>query len=107
MAWYKQLDNLGKPTGFKRFFTESQEKGLQDIQQKTKRVRWVKTNEPQQEKTEKQIVSKLEKPTKTITLLDVNETNDIQKLNLFLFKTDNERIKKAINEKIISLTKTN
>lgn len=107
MAWYKQLDNLGKPTGFKRFFTESEERGLNDIQKKTNRIRWIKTNEPQQEKSAKEIVSKLEKPTKTITLLDVSETDNIDKLKLFLSKTENERIKKAINEKIISLTKTN
>lgn len=101
MAWYRQLDNSGKETDVVRFFTDNQVKALDEIQKKTKRKRWVLTTEPNQQK---QVEVKMEKPTRTVTLMEVNEAETEEKLNLLFCQTENLRIKKAITEKIKSLT---
>lgn len=103
MAWYVQLDNEGKKTDIKRFFTEAQERGLSEIQKKTKRVRWVVTNEEIIE-ANKNVIEPA-KPTKSITLMDVNEANDIDTLNELSKKAESFKVKNAIKNKIESLTK--
>lgn len=101
MAWYRQLDNSGKETDVVRFFTDNQVKALDEIQKKTKRKRWVLTTEPKQEK---EVVVKMEKPTRIVSLMEVNEAQTEEQLNTLFCQTENIRIQKAIKEKIKSLT---
>lgn len=101
MAWFEQLDNNGKKTGYKRFFTEAEQRGLNDIQKKTKRVRWVVSNEEIVE--QKKNVVEPPKFQKTITLMDVHECENTEGLEQLLLEATTNKVKNAIKEKIKSL----
>lgn len=105
MAWFEQLDNDGKKTGYRRFFSDAEKRGLDEIQKKTKRVRWVVSNEHVIEENKK--VIEPPKFEKTVTLIDVNETNDKSLLVELGNKANTAKVKLAIEKKIEMLNKQN
>lgn len=107
MPWYTQLDNNGKETTIKRFFTDKEVTALESIWKKTKRVRWVKTDAPNGVGAgQKQVTMQPEKKKPAVSLVEVHNAETEKELKALLLKADTESVKAAIKKRIESLTKS-
>lgn len=109
MGWYLQLDNNGKETNIKRFFTDKQVEALQSIWKKTKRVRWIPTEAPNGIVSNgvKQVTVPPEKKKPTVSILDVHNVESENELKELLLKADTEAVKTAIKKKLVNVTSKN